>query len=142
MARIRGHESNLAITGSVMKWAHGGIEVSDLSRSIQFYERYFGFRLEEKVNINGEELVFLRNGEVCLELIQSSEKRSSTDLIHFAFKMNDLASFMHDLFKKGQWPIEPPVKCENGVYSIFFEGPDQELIELIGNLENEEADKG
>ncbi len=118
-----------------MKWAHGGIDVTDLTRSILFYEMYFGFKIEKKVWLNGEEIVFLRNAEVCLELIQSSEQsRNGTNNTHFAFKKNELLIFMHELSKKGLWPIEPPQECKKGIYSIFFEGPDHEIIELIGNL--------
>ncbi|KQL17500.1 VOC family protein [Cytobacillus solani] len=114
-----------------MKWHHAGILVSNLNDSIQFYKRMFGFSFEKYLTFQDEKIVFLRNGNVQIELIESEENPVRLHSIHIAWQVEDIEGWNRKLKREGLYPSEGPYSIRNGWVTVFYEGPDREIIELI-----------
>lgn len=114
-----------------MSWHHVGIEVGSLEDSIQFYENMFEMKIEQRFTLNGEEIVFLTNDDVKIELIESKDISALSNSVHLAWKVDDIESWMKGLREKGLFPSEGPYKLKNGWIVVFYEGLDGEVIELV-----------
>jgi glyoxylase I family protein len=140
---------------------HVGITVSDLERSIEFYQEYLGFEVKkimlesgecinnfsalEDVNVKTVKMVGKGNSGM-IELLYylshpSSEERQSdypiTDIgcSHFALTVDDLDSLYERLTKSGT-PFNYPVQVspDGNVKIAFCRDPDGTLIELVQDL--------
>ncbi|CAH2716612.1 hypothetical protein BACCIP111895_03799 [Neobacillus rhizosphaerae] len=111
-----------------MRFHHYAIEVNNLEESIAFY-KYLGFQTESRFFFMGEEIVFLASNDFRLELISNQQEKSIAKTVHFCFEVSDLLEVMNrfDDIRK----IEGPYKLQNGWETVFFEGPDQEIIEFL-----------
>lgn len=112
---------------------HIGFEVADLERSITFYEKWFGFGVEQRVQITGEEIVFLEKDGDRIELIQSTLPVSHASSIHLAFAVADVAHMVSLMQEQGVEVLEPITTHSNGWTNVFVAGPDGEWVELIAN---------
>lgn len=113
-----------------MKFHHVGIHVSDLERSYLFYNEYFGFQAGERFTLGDESILFLEKGEVKLEMFASKSRPTQTEN-HLCWQVERLDDVMIDLKKKGLLPREGPIEVGNGWKTVFYEGPDHEVIELL-----------
>ncbi|TCZ70946.1 VOC family protein [Paenibacillus albiflavus] len=119
-----------------MRMHHIGIDSSDLARSLAFYQDIIGFDLVERMELMGEELVFLQLGSTRLELIVTKEGHiRANSHIHLAFEVDSLFQIMEQLVRKDIKILEGPQTLENGWRNLFVQGPDGEWIEFI-ELEN------
>ncbi len=109
-----------------MRFHHYGIEVENLEESTTFYQEIFGLEIETRFSFMNEEIVFLTSDDIRLELIETSEHDKTT---HICFEVNDL----HEAIKKLNRirRLEGPYKLENGWETVFYEGPNQEILEFI-----------
>ncbi|MFS0750107.1 VOC family protein [Oceanobacillus sp. 1P07AA] len=114
-----------------MQFHHMAIEVTDLDRSKKFYQLMFDLDVEQYLIFGDEQIVFLKRKEWRLELIQSSSPPSHSPYVHFCFQINNLDETIINLKSNKIEPIEGPYEISNGWKSIFFHGPDQEIIELL-----------
>ncbi|MBP2242747.1 lactoylglutathione lyase [Cytobacillus eiseniae] len=112
-----------------MKWHHAGIQVQNLLDSIAFYENVFDFSIEQFLSLPGEKIVFLKKGEIRIELIESGEAPVATN--HIAWQVTDVGKWQEELGRKDIFPTEGPLKMSNGWEAVFYTGPNQEIIELI-----------
>jgi catechol 2,3-dioxygenase-like lactoylglutathione lyase family enzyme len=55
--------------------SHVGLNCRDQARTEEFYSRWFGFRRARVVEADGAEVIFLRSGDVYLELFASDGTR-------------------------------------------------------------------
>ena len=109
---------------------HIGIPVSDLERSIGFYEK-LGFELALKTENEGVLVTFLKLGDLCLELYQNGQaSRRFGAIDHFAINVTDVDK-VHDLaladglniIEERQLPYR-----DNGVKYFTILGPDKEKV--------------
>ncbi|WP_062105658.1 VOC family protein [Bacillus niameyensis] len=114
-----------------MRWHHSGIEVRNLDDSISFYERMFDFKIEQFLTWSGEKIAFLKNDDVRIELIEAENTPDLCHSVHVAWQVDDIESWMKRLDGKGLSPSEGPYKLKNGWITVFYEGLDGEVIELI-----------
>lgn len=114
-----------------MRWHHIGIHVSKLESSTQFYEKFFQFTAVESIQLPGESIVFLENGGMKLELMQQESEAPVVTENHFCWNVEDLDEWMNHLRQAGLSPAEGPLQLNNGWKTVFYEGPDGELIELL-----------
>ena len=87
-----------------VRWAHVGLNCRDQQRTEQFYRDVFGFRRARVVSADGVEVVFLRQGDVYLELFDASAQTPLTyhgdgpqhpgTARHLAFQVDDLDEFL------------------------------------------------
>lgn len=112
-----------------MKWHHVGLQVKDLETAVHFYREVFGFLVERRLNLAGEKIVFLRNGELRIELIQSGEIGEPN--MHTAWSVDQINPWLKKLERVGLRPTEGPIELPGGGRTVFYEGPNGEMIELV-----------
>jgi len=113
-----------------MKFHHVGIHVCDLERSSLFYKKYFDFQASKRFTLGDESILFLEKGEASLELFANESQPLQTKN-HLCWQVDHLDDVMIDLKKKGLLPREGPIEVGNGWKTVFYEGPDHEVIELL-----------
>ncbi|WNS74973.1 VOC family protein [Bacillus sp. DTU_2020_1000418_1_SI_GHA_SEK_038] len=114
-----------------MKWHHGGIQVRNLEEAIEFYETVFDFKIEQYLTLLGEKIAFLIKGEVRIELIESEEAPVPISTIHLSWQVEDVEEWVKKLSVNGLELSEGPYKLKNGWDVVFYEGLNNEVIELI-----------
>lgn len=122
----------------IQKVEHIGIMVTDLKKSIHFYEEVLGFELIGREKMNGDvELAFLAlpgKPETQLELIAGTGETHPTRGVvnHVAFTVTDIEQEWKRLKEISVELIdEEPRTILGGIKIGFFYGPDNERLELF-----------
>lgn len=123
---------------------HVGLSVADLSISVPWYEAVLGFREVRRSRAEPlkAQICFLDRDGFELELFQydrpkplpPERRHPDTDLQtigtkHLAFRVDDLAAFLHRLHRLGVEPAHQTAMA--GKQVCFIRDPDGILIELI-----------
>jgi lactoylglutathione lyase len=119
---------------------HIGLNVSDLTRSKQFYQQVFGFEVLGESREAGRQFVFLgRDGTPILTLWQQSEGRFATHQVglhHLAFQVGtieEVRAFEERLHALGAlFLYDGVVPHAEGADSggVYFEDPDGIRLEI------------
>jgi len=116
---------------------HVAIHVTDLERSIQFYERHFGFKhYFQHAAGTGAQIAYLRLGDTVLELTHHSD--GAMGGFHFCLETDEFDNTIAELQQAGVKLVRAPHDTaareprENGWRRVVFSGPDGEQIELRG----------
>jgi lactoylglutathione lyase len=121
----------------IKKYLHTRFRVSDMDKSISFYQDILGMEvIEQKTSPRGSKLVFLKfPGMDCeLELCSFPDSGSvhvPEDLVHLAFEVDDLEVCIDKLNAAGVLITEGPLESSSGTKFIFTEDPDKYEIELM-----------
>jgi lactoylglutathione lyase len=118
-----------------MRFHHAALEVADLGKSLAFYQERLGFVVELLLELPGEKVAFLVLEQMRLELVAGSGERSyhaqASSPSHLAFQVADLDAIIQSFERNGMKPAEGPYELHNGWKTIFFTGPDGELLEFL-----------
>lgn len=116
---------------------HIALNVADLKRSVEFYERHFGFKKYfGHTASGGVEITYLKLGDTVLELVNRSE--GAPVGFHFCLETDNFDDAVTQLRNKGMELTRAPhstparVPREEGWRRVVFRGPDGEQIELRG----------
>jgi lactoylglutathione lyase len=116
---------------------HVAVHVSDLDRSVQFYERHFGFKHYFQHSAgNSLQIAYLKLGDTVLELTHHPGETMAG--FHFCLETDDfngtVEKLQHDGVKLVRAPHDTVARepRENGWRRVVFGGPDGEQIELRG----------
>jgi lactoylglutathione lyase len=116
---------------------HVAIHVADLERSIEFYERHFGFKhYFQHTAGSGAQIAYLRLGDTVLELTHHADGAMSG--FHFCLETDEFDNAIAELQRAGVKLMRAPHDTaareprENGWRRVVFSGPDGEQIELRG----------
>ena len=116
---------------------HVALHVGDLDRSVDFYERHFGFRKYfQHAAAGGMQIAYLRLGDTVLELTHKSD--GSMTGFHFCLEAENLDQAVAGLQAGGVEMVRAPHDTaareprEKGWRRVVFRGPDGEQIELRG----------
>jgi lactoylglutathione lyase len=116
---------------------HVAVHVSDLDRSVQFYERHFGFKHYFQHSAgNSLQIAYLKLGDTVLELTHHPGETMAG--FHFCLETDDfngtVEKLQHDGVKLVRAPHDTAARepRENGWRRVVFGGPDGEQIELRG----------
>ncbi|ABX42035.1 VOC family protein [Lachnoclostridium phytofermentans] len=120
---------------------HVAFSVKDRQKSIDFYEKYFGFKKYFEHDVPGvpnlEKVVYLQLGDTVLEFEHWSNEKENRGY-HFCLISGDFDSDYQKL-KNAGIPVvtephipEPRLLHETGWKRVVFQGPDGELIEFRG----------
>jgi lactoylglutathione lyase len=113
-----------------MHFHHFAIEVKDLENSIAFYQKYLDLHEEGRLQFNKENIVFLANNDFRIELISGGQQNLSQG-VHICFEVNSVEDIIKTFREDGIFASEGPYKLQNGWKSVFYEGPDNEVIEFL-----------
>ena len=116
---------------------HVALHVSDIDRSISFYERHFGCETYyEHSSSRGFRIAYLKLGDTVLELTHHGD--GDMKGFHFCFETDDFEGAVAAMEKAGIPCLQPPhdtdarTPRETGWRRVVFSGPDGEAIELRG----------
>lgn len=104
--------------------------MSNLEKSKVFYETFLDLHMIDRFQFMNEEIVFLKGKEVCIELIQNV-KAQLTNPSHLAFEVEDITKCVLHFKEQGFSPSEGPYFLNNNWKTVFYEGPDGEILEFI-----------
>lgn len=114
-----------------MKWHHVGIQVWKLEESVHFYKNKFGFEIEHTLLLPGEKIAFLIKDKIRIELVESKDSPATKSSVHLSWQVEDIEDLMKKLGEKELNPIEGPYSLDNGWTVVFYNGPNNEMIEFI-----------
>lgn len=135
----------------VLRQHHVAVFVGDMERSIQFYQRCFGFRLclTGYVEAAHERVAMLKLKDIVLELLSVDEwptERLRTACLntntHFSLMVSDVAEARRRLEQDPELTFEEadirrvPNVSPMDLLVAFLRGPDGERIELLQDRNN------
>ena len=117
---------------------HVALDVGNLSGSIDFYSKHFGFRhyFDQKTPA-GLRIGYLKLGSTVLELVGKKSEMGMAGF-HFCIITDNFDSAVATLTGAGIKVVTPPhptaarEPAEEGWRRVVFEGPDGEHIEVRG----------
>ena len=125
------------------KLLHTCMRVDDLERTLSFYEDALGLKVASRHTLaKGMQLVFLQDstGELVIEICRvpdGGKVHVQPDLMHVAFAVEDMSTFVAGLEKKGFRLSSGPTKSAlTGSILAFLEAPEGYGIELIQPAKN------
>ena len=116
---------------------HVALDVSDIDRSIEFYETLFGCKhYYERKSAAGFRIAYLRSGDTVLELVHRDA--GGMNGFHFCFESDDFDGDVARMKEAGIPVLTEPHGTdareprEEGWRRVVFQGPDGEAIEFRG----------
>ncbi|MHC8515426.1 VOC family protein [Sporosarcina sp. ITBMC105] len=109
-----------------MRFHHVGLEVTNLEKSMAFYQQLLNLEIETRFSFMNEDIVFLGSKDYRLELIETQE---DVRTVHICFEVPNLHEVMNQFHRTQK--LEGPYELENGWQTVFYEGPNREIIEFI-----------
>lgn len=129
----------------MIKLDHVAVIVTDMEKSIEFYKDTFNLNIQFRGETKTRRMTFLegQHTDVTIELIQdiqgNHEYSNNSRINHIAFSVTDIEKSVKKLKEKGiQFQTDDPVNTIGNRKMIFFTGPDNELIQLIENKNEQE----
>jgi lactoylglutathione lyase len=118
-----------------MRTLHVGLRVTDLERSLAFYEAV-GYEVVGSVldtPIGHLTMLKLPDDEfVTIELVHDAEPvERGTDVSHLVVKVESMADTLAALAVHGIEPVEPGRQREDGLATAFIADPDGRRMELV-----------
>jgi len=126
----------------VLRWSHVALNCRDQQVTEDFYRRWFAFERARVVPLGEQQIVFLRQGDVYLELF-SAQKAPLLEpqadgpaypgiARHLAFQTDDLGAFLKRV--SGQIPVSlGPLQFDDfipGWRSVWLVDPDGVVVEV------------
>jgi len=124
-------------------FVHACIRTSNLQRSVDFYQRFFGLTVTAKCEYKAQnaDLVFMRDpqGKGCLlelmfcrtqrDFVQPPKEKRLFD--HLAFEVPDIYALIDELKRSGVKIVEAPEKFDEATVIALVKDPDGVVVELI-----------
>jgi glyoxylase I family protein len=132
-----------------LRWSHVGLNCTDQKTTEEFYTRYFGFARARVVDLGETRIVFLRQGDVYLELFQAGTEPADPAyhdgpaapgrMRHLAFQTDDVDAFLATFGEAGEVTLGPldfdDFIC--GWRTVWVRDPDGVIVEVSQGFEDE-----
>ncbi len=105
----------------------------DVEGSVAFYTRTLGLEVIERFpNEDDEDFVFLKAGDMILELMPKKTMQAEAGFHHISFKVNSVDAGAEALQDRGvEMAVEPFDAGVGGIRLAFFEGPNEVRLQLF-----------
>lgn len=108
------------------------MEVANILVVKKFYIDLLGFVMDEKVEFDGEVILFLRHGDFLLELIEVNQDEGfPPQNVHLCFETESINDIMEKFSKAGFSALEGPFTLGNGWKTVFYKGKANEILEFL-----------
>lgn len=124
----------LKMENFVLGLEHIGIKTPDLEKGIKFYTEVLGFTLVNRTKPGNVELVFLKLGDLVLELVEVNDGSLYGDGVvnHIALRVKDIFKAVEHLKQhQVEFISAEPMNIGPDRYNFFFRGPSGERIEFM-----------
>jgi glyoxylase I family protein len=123
-------------------WSHVALNCRDQKVTEEFYRRWLGFERVRTVSLGEQEIIFLRNGHVLLELFGASGDAlfaSTADgppnpgvIRHLAFQTDDVDAFLAELGDEAPVSLGPLDFHDfiPGWRTVWLPDPDGVIVEV------------
>jgi lactoylglutathione lyase len=134
LAKLLGRVSILPM---IKKLLHTRYRVSDLEKTIEFYQDVLGLELTARSKSpRGSELVFFKapGSEEEIEICKfdgSGPVNVGSDITHLGFEVDDIEAFARNAKSKGYPLSDGPTKTSDGSVIAFIDAPEGYEVELI-----------
>lgn len=121
----------------VKKFLHTRMRVSDLEKTLKFYQQVFGLEVTRRhESPRGSKLAFLAvpNSDEEIEITYfpgSGPVKVQEDLMHLAFEVESMSAFQKHLKEIGVPLSDGPTKSSSGSVFAFVDAPEGYEIEVI-----------
>ena len=121
----------------VKKFLHTRMRVSDLEKTVNFYQKVFGLEVTRRhESPRGSKLVFLAvpNSDEEIELTYfpgSGPVEVQEDLMQLAFEVEDMNSFADHIKSVGYEFSDGPTESSSGSTFAFVDAPEGYEVEVI-----------
>ena len=121
----------------VKKFLHTRMRVSDLEKTVNFYQNVFGLEVTRRhESPRGSKLVFLAvpNSDEEIELTYfpgSGPVEVQEDLMHLAFEVEDMNTFADHIKSVGYEFSDGPTESSSGSTFAFVDAPEGYEVEVI-----------
>lgn len=131
------------------EFAHVGLNCRDMAATERFYVDHFGFRRARVVPLgDGNQIVFLRSGDVWLELFKAdgdgdpveADGPAAAGFRHIAFKVDNVEAKLSELGDAVKVTLGPLHFDDfiKGWAGAWVQDPDGRIIELSEGYQDEE----
>lgn len=128
----------------IRKAEHVALIVTDMDKSIEYYTSMFGYRVRTRGQSKVREMAFLYRDdqpdfeiELIRDLVDQGEYVPKGIVNHLAFTVDTIEEAIRYYREKGiQFLTETANPSIDGGKTIFFYGPNQELLQLVERNRN------
>lgn len=130
-------------------WSHVGLNCADQKTTEEFYTRYFGFTRARVVDLGDARIIFLRQGDVYLELFAAGTEPAAREyhdgpagpgrMRHLAFQTDSVDGFLATLGDAAEVTLGPLDFDEFicGWRTVWVRDPDGVIVEVSQGFEDE-----
>ncbi|MFZ2491170.1 MAG: VOC family protein [Thermoanaerobaculia bacterium] len=122
-------------------YAHMGLNCRDIDATVAFYTKHFGFETSRTIPLGDDKIVFLKSGEVYLELFKAqgdapeqfvNDGPAYPGFRHIAFKVDDVDATLNAIGKDVEVTLGPMGFDDfiKGWKSVWVRDPDGRIIEI------------
>lgn len=113
------------------------VVTDDIEGAVEYYTEIVGLQVVERFpNKDDEDFVFLKAGDITLELMPSKSMQSEAGFHHISFTVDSVDETANDLKDKGvTMEMEPTDVGVGGIRVAFFRGPDDVRLQLFNRSE-------
>ncbi|KPI02584.1 Glyoxalase-like domain containing protein [Actinobacteria bacterium OK074] len=137
-----------------IRWSHVGLNCRDQQATEEFYTRWLGFRRARVVEADGSRVVFLRHGDVYLELFpttagaaldtEADGPQNPGIARHLAFQVDDVDAFL-SVDAAGELPVSlGPLTFDEfipGWKTVWVTDPDGVVVEISQGYTDQAAEE-
>lgn len=119
-----------------MKFLWTTLSVSNLERSLQFYQSVVGLPLQRRMDPPGMAMAFLGTGDTALELIED-RRHPQVDLrnpVSLGFEVPDLDATLQDFRARGITIDAGPLQPNPGVKFFYVRDPDGMNVQFVEQI--------